>query len=144
MDIPEFAFERLVNCLRMRVGEESAITLDDLALSIGLVETVTDPSGAPRHKPMRRHIEHLVETRLQDIPFVVCAGSRGYYRPDSAEDLNRYYFSLRSRIKSIAVRLRTVRRKAAASGYSLTGRRFVQYRDDLFPVVEVCKQRGTR
>lgn len=73
----------------------------------------------------RRQAEALIEIRLGDFGFPLCAGSAGYFVPECTEDLNHYLNSLRSRIICIALRVRTTRRAAVAAGWKLENNRFV-------------------
>lgn len=103
-------FHTVAELLRTRRGEEQAITIDQIV-------TLTGMSS-------RRECEELLEKRLADFPFPLAASARGYYIPTSAEELNRYVASLRSRAMKIFLRQRTVVRKAVAAGWPRAGRIF--------------------
>jgi hypothetical protein len=104
------AFEAVRAELGGRFGEDSAITLAGLAARVGV---------------SRRKVEVILECRLPDLGFAVVSGDRGLYRPVSAGELNHYDNSLRSRIRCIAIRARTVRRAALREGWVREGKRFV-------------------
>lgn len=114
-------FAAVVNSLHERHGENCAITLDELAITAGLFKEVPAPDGRNIKKPVRRQIEHLMETRLIDIPFLVVSTSKGYFRPATPDEIEHCWASLQSRIKSLASRMHTLRRKAPSSGFRYTG-----------------------
>jgi hypothetical protein len=72
----------------------------------------------------RRQTETFLELHLADLPFCVISSSSGYYRPTSADEINHYRNSLRSRIRCLAIRARTVARAAAKEGWSRAGTTF--------------------
>lgn len=73
----------------------------------------------------RRKTEQFIELHLCDLPFCIVSGASGYFRPEGAEDINHYCNSLRSRIKCLAIRHRTVVRAARREGFQREGNRFV-------------------
>lgn len=93
-------------------GEPNAVTLDELVTRASL--------------PNRRTAEAIMEQRLQDFPYPLVASSAGYYIPTTADDLNRYLRSLRSRAIKCFIRSRTVRRKALAHGWRREGSMFAK------------------
>lgn len=105
--------------LRARTGQERAITIDRLAGLCGV---------------SRRKIEVILECRFADFPFALVTGDGGCFRPKDAAELNHYDASLRSRIRCIAIRIRTLRRAAKAEGYLREAGRFVSksMQGDLF------------
>lgn len=103
-------FLRVRALLQTRIGEAAAITLEQLVEQAFLSS--------------RRDAEQLMETRLADFGFPLCAGSRGYFVPQSPDEINHYLNSLKSRIKCIAIRLRTVRQNAAQAGWARDGQQF--------------------
>ncbi|MCX7009663.1 MAG: hypothetical protein NTY53_20865 [Kiritimatiellaeota bacterium] len=96
--------------LKHRIGEAAALPLDQLVALAGL--------------PNRRAAEALMETRLDDFGFPLCAGSGGYFVPQTPEEINHYLASLKSRIRCIAIRLRTVRQNAQRAGWARDGKQF--------------------
>lgn len=100
-------FRRL---LADRRGADSAITIQEIGLALG-------------HRS-RRETETFIELHLGELPFCVVASSRGYFRPASAEDINHYRAALRSRIRCLAIRRRTVARSAAAECWPRAGDTF--------------------
>ena len=109
----DVAFCRMRNILALRFGENAAITIDELAMASGLSRV--DKHGAL--VPMRRHAETILEERFSEFPFLLVSGARGYYRPANPGELARYYNSLRSRLVKLCLRQRTLRAKAATSGF---------------------------
>lgn len=112
-DEMEEAFRRMRTILATRIGESSAITIDDLAKAAGLSRV--DKHGAL--VPLRRSAEQILEERFAEFPFLLVSGARGYYRPSHAGELQRYYNSLRSRLVKLCLRQRTLRAKAATCGF---------------------------
>jgi len=108
--VDENDFARVRDLLKDRIGEASAVPLEQLVELAGL--------------PNRRAAEQLLETRLGDFGFPLCAGSSGYFVPESAEEINHYMHSLKSRIRCIAIRLRTVRQNATQAGWARDGQQF--------------------
>lgn len=96
-------YQRLTALLTGAVGRERAMTIERLQEAAGI--------------PSRRTTEAMLESCLDRFPFAVVAGACGYYRPTEAADLNRYLENLRSRHVALAIRERTVRRKALADGW---------------------------
>jgi len=73
----------------------------------------------------RRETESFLELHVGDLPFCVVSSAHGYYRPAAAEDINHYRNSIRSRIRCLAIRARTVQRVALAEGWRREGKQFV-------------------
>lgn len=96
------AFAQVVELLRHRRTAGDAVPIALIAEHLGL---------------SRRKTEQLLETRYPDFPFPVVSCDGGYYRPCASADLNRYRASLHSRIVALALRLRTLRKSAAAAGF---------------------------
>ncbi len=103
-------FLRVRTLLQARVGEAAALPLDKIVELAGL--------------PSRRAAEQLMETRLGDFGFPLCAGAGGYFVPESPEEINHYLLSLKSRIRCIAIRLRTVQQNASRAGWARDGQQF--------------------
>ena len=103
-------FDRVRALLSARIGAAAALTIDQIVELAGL--------------PGRRAGEQLLETRLGDFGFPLCAGSSGYFVPASPDEINHYLNSLKSRIRCIAIRLRTVRQNAAQAGWARDGQQF--------------------
>ena len=103
-------FAAICELLRHRFGAEAGLTLDSLTQQCGI--------------PNRRTTEHILETRLADLPFAVVSGATGYYRPAKAAEINSYRKSLHSRAVKMFVRQRTVLRKCLSEGFSRNGRDF--------------------
>jgi hypothetical protein len=97
--------------MEFRTGAENAITIDAL--------------GRQLDHTSRRETEQFLELHIGDLPFCVVSGATGYFRPQSADDINHYCNSLRSRIKCLAIRHRTVIRAARKEGFQREGKRFV-------------------
>lgn len=96
------------------IGEEKAITIDELVTRIGL--------------PCRREAEELMEKRLGDFPFPLIATAAGYFRPlpHEVDVINRYVWgNLGGRMQRLWERRRTVIRKCVAAGMQRQGKRFV-------------------
>lgn len=104
------SLDALTELLEYRVGPASGITIAD-------IQTVLRFST-------RRQTEVFLEVHLDDLPFAVCAGTTGYYRPGSSDELNHYINALRSRIKCIAIRIRSTRRAAEREGFRAEHRVF--------------------
>ena len=131
-DTTEF-FPTVAGILSAARGKKNAITID----------LVTERAGIPD----RRTTEHLLESRLEDFPFVLVAGSRGYYIPTSAEEVNRYLDSLQSRALKLFVRKRAVARRAAAGGFPREGKHFIDPpapQTDLFDNIQQEPAHATR
>lgn len=99
---------------------------DDLARRVGIGNAITIDVLAHLHNASRRRIEVILECRLADFGFPLVSCDCGYYRPATPEDLNHYLASLLSRIRCIALRIRTVRRSALEEGWTREGGRFVR------------------
>jgi hypothetical protein len=104
-------FETLVGVLALAMGPAHAVTLDDMAVRLGVC---------------RRTVEQVIQERLERFPFALVAGSDGYYRPTCAEQINAYRASLRRRHLPLKQREETVTAKAAAEGWRLEGDTFVE------------------
>jgi len=130
------AFKRIVMALEYRFGEANAITIDELSIRAGLCSFDTQAPGVIVQNPRRRQTEHMLETRFSDFPWLVVSSSRGYFRPETPDEIEHWWASLHGRIKSVALRLHTGRSKAAESGFRyLGGGRFERrptYKTDLF------------
>lgn len=96
------AFDTICRHLHQAHGRDRALTLASLANAAAI---------------SRREAEQIIETRLADIPFVVVAGPTGYFRPNSADDINHYVRSLHKRHRRMQIREATIRRKARANGW---------------------------
>jgi len=133
------AFKKVVMALEYRFGEANAITIDELSIRSGMCTFDVASPGVMVQNPRRRQTEHLLETRFADFPWLVVSSSRGYFRPETTEEIERWWQSLHGRIKSIALRLHTGRGKASASGFSYLGSGHFQKRTapktDLFETV---------
>lgn len=105
----ERAFALVTAELEHRFGEDNAITIDRLCAATGL---------------RRRDCEELLEMKLSAFPFVIVAGSSGYFRPTSADQINHYLNSLQSRCVKVFLRRRTVMQKAKREGYPREGKLF--------------------
>lgn len=115
-------FDCLQEALYSAEGEREAWTLQALATYCGC---------------SRRRIERILEDRLEDLGFAIVSGSSGYWRPQSAEEINHYLASLQSRCVKVFLRKKRVARLAAASGFPRTGKTFANppapQREFLFP-----------
>lgn len=72
-----------------------------------------------------RAAEHLIQIRYSDFGFLLVSGSQGYYRPTSADHINHYAASLRSRCSAAYARLRILRREAARAGVLRDRRQYI-------------------
>lgn len=120
-DKHDAAFEMMVRALEIRVGEQYAITIDELAIVAGLWKLEKNENGVLVKKPIRRSAEHILETRFGDFPFLIVSGSSGYFRPDHPEQVEHWWRTCHSRIKALGIRMHTGRIKAAASGFRYCG-----------------------
>lgn len=124
-EINEIAWGLISRALSTCEGESRAFTISELA-SIGCIS--------------RRECEHLLENCLERLPFVVVSGTAGYWRPSSADEVEHYLASLRSRLVKLARRRRTIKRLALASGFVHEGGRIApapaKQREFLFPSME--------
>lgn len=120
MKPPPITPDSIDRALRYRFGEHNAITLANLASLLGC---------------SRRIAEQAIELHLSDLPYTVISSSRGLFRPVAAEEIEHYLASMRSRIKCIATRMRTVRKAAAADGFPMEHGRFTSapMQAQLFP-----------
>jgi hypothetical protein len=115
-------FAVVCKMLEIRFGEENAITIDELAVAAGLF--TWEKAGEDRliQKPKRRQMEHLLETRVADLPFLVISSTKsGYFRPRTERELDHWWATLNARIKAIASRMHTGRVKARDSGFRYLG-----------------------
>jgi hypothetical protein len=103
------SFQIVRDTLRVCRGEAQAVTIDELARRCGIG---------------RRDCEALLETCFEDFPFVLASGSRGYFIPTSADEINAYDRSLQSRAVKIFLRRRRLIRKAQAAGWPRQGKLF--------------------
>ena len=106
----DILFSRIREVLKNARGERYAVTLDRITRICDL--------------PNRRTAEALLEEHLPDMGFVVVAGSKGYFRPTCAEQVNHYNNSLQSRLAKIAKRKAAVRKLAAQEGFIRNGKNF--------------------
>lgn len=105
-------FEVVVRLLHSAIGECKAMTLDDITARAGL--------------PNRRMAEALMEEYLPRFPYPLVASGAGYFIPTSAEQLNNYLRSLRSRAVKMFKRSKVVVNKAIAHGWKREGRWFAK------------------
>lgn len=96
-------YERLERTLRACKGQRWAVTINQLQGILNL--------------PNRRETEALLEESYDRLPFPVCAGSEGYFIPTTADEINHYYASLRSRARKLFRRMSTLRQRALQVGY---------------------------
>lgn len=105
--------ERL-NCvadiLRGHTGAENGVTIAVIEKLAGFLN--------------RRSCEQFLELNIDELPFPVCSGSKGYYVPVTAEELNHYLNSLQSRAVCIFIRKRRVIKKALRHGWQRDGKKF--------------------
>jgi hypothetical protein len=82
----------------------------------------------------KRPIEKLLEEHLEDFPFIFVSCGRGVYIPTSAEDINAYLDSLRSRQSKVYHRIKRLKAKAIDAGYVNAGRHVQErtHQDPLF------------
>jgi hypothetical protein len=109
MQTDDQIFTILQQQLRACHGEANALTLQRLA------EIACCP---------RRRVEIILEERIVDLGFVVVSGSPGYWRPTSADEINHYRASLRSRIFKLWKRSKSVGQLASQCGFVRTGKSF--------------------
>lgn len=107
--------ERRLELLRRELEDRRG---PSLAITIDLISALLE------HR-CRRDTESFLELHVGDLPFCVVSSARGYYRPSAAEDINHYRAALRSRIRCLAIRARTVSRAAVAEGWRREGKQFV-------------------
>lgn len=108
----EAHFNAVCRLLAPCLGEEQAMTLDDITLRAAL--------------PNRRTTEEIMEHRLADFPYPLVASSAGYFRPITAEHINAYINgNLISRMAKLHKRRKTVMRKCLAAGWQRLGKNFV-------------------
>ena len=106
MDSEQAQLNNLRAELFRRVGEQHAITIADIGALLG--------------HTTRRHTETFLEIHLLDLGFCVVSSSHGYFRPRNQAEITHYHNALRSRIKCLAIRIRTVTRAAAAENLNLS------------------------
>ncbi len=122
MHAPDEMFDSVRRILGDARGEPLAVTIDEICRRAGSMRRER-LSGA--WVPDRRPIEAILEQRLGDFPWPLVAGSRGYYIPIHADEINRYLDSLQGRAIAVFRRKRTVLQKALASRrWVRDGRRF--------------------
>lgn len=118
-------FEMLRDALITCEGEAEAYTLQGLAEYCGC---------------SRRKVEAILEERLEDLGFAIVSGSAGYWRPQSADEINHYVNSLQSRAVKIFLRKKRVIRLAKNSGFLQEGKTFTnpptKQREFLFASME--------
>lgn len=122
MHAPEDLFFEVRKILSDARGEARAVTIDEICKRAGSMKRERS-SGA--WVPDRRPVEGILEQRLGEFPWPLVAGSRGYYIPVHADEINRYLDSLQGRAIAVFRRKRTVLQKALASHrWVRSGRRF--------------------
>lgn len=105
-------FEAVVRLMNGARGVEHAMTLDEITARAGL--------------PNRRTTEALMEEYLPRFPYPLVASGAGYFIPTSADQLNDYLRSLRSRAIKMFKRSKVVVNKAIAHGWKREGRWFAR------------------
>lgn len=108
---PPPEFPALVALLAGRRGADQAITIAESQAALAL--------------PNRRATEKLLELSMPHFPWPVCSGTTGYFRPVTAEEMNHYEHSLRSRAACLYLRLRHLRRAGLQSGWRRERKRWV-------------------
>lgn len=96
------SFDLFVEIMQDRRGESKAITLANIAQRLGV---------------SRRKVESLIEANYSEMPWPICSGAKGMFIPVSVDELNHYDNSLRSRIKCIAGRRRSLIAVAIRAGW---------------------------
>lgn len=120
--LPKDAFEKIVETLRDRFGEENGITIDALAVAAGVTRLGADSQGNILIIPRRRVMEELLESRAADFPFLVCVSTQtGYFRPATKDEIEHWWNSMHSRIKACARRLHIGRITASRDGWAYEG-----------------------
>lgn len=97
---------RVVDILASRSGRDAAITAPDLADAAGLF-----PDAPPESRGTQ--LRHLITCHLDDLPFAVVAGDRGFFRPATAAEARRYLANLLARSVGNIDRLAAVVRSFA-------------------------------
>lgn len=121
MASPEI-YERLKHILAAARGRENAITIDGLALRLGLTK---------RHPaigvdvPDRRPVEATLQEYWDKFPFLLVSGAPGVWIPTNAEEINRFIHNIRSRHVALRHKDEITCRKARAFGFHEQGGCFV-------------------
>ena len=113
-DVPD-EFWAIVHLMHSRIGKDLALTALEIADA-----TELRPDGTPGSRS--RHVRHLLEVHFEDLPYVLCADSTGYYRPADTDELSHYHANLRARAVAIFQRLSTFKRLARIAGYHYAGK----------------------
>lgn len=96
-------YDKLERTLRACKGERWAVTINQLQGILGM--------------PNRRAVEQLLEDSYERFRFPVCSGYDGYFIPVTADEINHYYASLRSRAGKLFRRMAILRKRAEEVGY---------------------------
>ena len=132
--------QRLIQLLWSRVNKRAALTIPQIARRLGLVHS-DDESGEATIN--RRAAEALLEHTIHQLTFLVCSGSKGYWRPTTGPELDRYIANMTSRIKCLAARIRTAERQARSEGWEERGDHWLppaQAENELFPLESVVRK----
>ena len=108
-------FKRVRDVLKHHVGKSNSITIDMLAIRVGIDGKHMD----------RRTCEQILQLYADRFDFVICASTKGMYVANDPEDLNHECRSRYSRIKNIATGWKTKKKKAIALGFKWENGRFV-------------------
>ena len=114
----DYDFVAVASILDNHRGRASAVTQKELAVQAYLF----DRTG----RPDVRRVQQILQIRKDAFPFIVVGSDRGMYVAVDPEDLNHEINSRLSRIKNIAVGIRTLKRKALARGWKFENGRFVE------------------
>jgi hypothetical protein len=108
-------FRTVASVLRRRVGADMAITAEDIASAAGLFAGLSRESR-------RCKVRSVIRRHMLDFDFPVCGDSNGYYIAETPDELAHYHASMHSRIREIAIRMRSVIRQGKAAGFTYHGK----------------------
>lgn len=118
----ETIYQQLIHILVNAKGKANAITIDQLAMRLGLVK---HHSSTGATIPDRRPVEAALQEHWDRFPFLLVSGSPGVWIPTTADDLTQFIHNIRGRHTSLRHKDDVTCRKARAFGYAWEDDHFV-------------------
>ena len=108
-------FHAICAVLSRHRGADAAIRAEDIAKEADLWP---DSSKEVR----RTRVRSVIRVHFIDFPFPVLANTNGFFVAETAEEIEHYHKSLRSRIREIGLRIVVLKKQARAAGFPYLGR----------------------
>ena len=108
-------FHAVARILQNHRGASSAITAEQIAKLSGLWKEASRESR-------RCKVRAVIREHMLDFDYPISGDSNGYYIANTADELQHYHASMHSRIRKIAIRMRSFIRQGKAAGFVYHGK----------------------